>query len=104
MNDAARALPAIGDSAVIDALGFGAACLRFAPSLGDSLRGWIDDAFFTPAAHASFIGRHPAFPQDDLKLGLDITRPGPILGIMLGMVEAGGTEGLIGRGVASWTP
>ncbi|MGB1007847.1 MAG: DUF1116 domain-containing protein, partial [Thalassobaculaceae bacterium] len=104
MNDAARALPAIGDSAVIDALGFGAACLRFAPSLGDGLRGWIDDAFFTPAAHAPFIGRHPAFPQDELKLGLDIARPAPVLGIMLGMVEAGGTEGLIGRGVASWTP
>ena len=33
MNDSARALPAIGDSAVIDALGFGAACLRFAPTL-----------------------------------------------------------------------
>ncbi len=104
MNDSARALPAIGDSAVIDALGFGAACLRFAPTLAKSLGGWVDDAFFTPAAHAPFIGRHPAFPQDDLKLGLDIARPGPVLGIMLGMVEAGGTEGLMGRGVASWTP
>ncbi len=93
-------LPAIGDSAVIDALGFGAAALRFAPDLRVMLPD-VDARFLTPTAHAAYIGPHPAFP-DDVALGLDLTRPREALGIMLGMVEETGTRGLIGRGVAFW--
>ncbi|WMS41137.1 DUF1116 domain-containing protein [Acuticoccus sp. MNP-M23] len=93
-------LPAIGDSAVIDALGFGAAALRFAPALRANLPD-LPAAFLSPAAHEAYIGRHPSFP-DDVALGLDLTRPRKTLGIMLGMVEETGTHGLIGRGVAPW--
>ena len=95
------ALPAIGDSAVIDALGFGAACLRYAPALAEGLRGHVDPAFFTPAAHEAFIGPHPALPQD-VRLGLDLTRTRACLGIMLAILDADGEVGLIGRGVSPW--
>jgi hypothetical protein len=95
-------LPAIGDSAVIDALGLGAACLRFAPALAEGLKGHVDDAYFTAAAHDAFLGAHPALPLPGLKLGLDLARPRSCLGIMLGMVGEEGREGLVGRGVAPW--
>ncbi len=101
-KDDANVLPAVGDSAVIDALGFGAACLRFCPTLSEALRGKIDPSFLTPAAHEPYVGAHPVLAATDLHLGLDLTRPRRCLGIMLGMVEAGGSGGLIGRGVAPW--
>ena len=100
-HEAARPLPAIGDSAVVDAVGFGAACLRFAPELGETLKRYIDPDFYSEAAHAPFVGPHPALP-DAVQVGLDLTRPHSVLGIMLGMVGETGTEGLIGRGVAPW--
>jgi hypothetical protein len=101
-HEAAEPLPAIGDSAVIDALGLGAACLRFAPELGAGLRDHIDPAYYTERAHEPFVAAHPALPFEGLRLGLDLTRPRSCLGIMLGMVGAAGTEGLVGRGVAPW--
>jgi hypothetical protein len=93
-------LPAIGDSAVIDAVGFGAACLRFAPALAQTLAAHIPADFFTEEAHAPFIGQHPELPES-VHVGLDLTRSRRVLGIMLGMVGPKG-EGLIGRGVAPW--
>ncbi len=100
-HEAAQPLPAIGDSAVVDGVGFGAACLRFAPALGEGLRPHIDAAFYIEAAHAPFVGPHPELPEG-VRLGLDLTRPRLCLGIMLGMVGEQGSEGLIGRGVAPW--
>ena len=99
---ARNALPAIGDSAVIDALGLGAACLRFAPERARVLTPFVDAAFFTDAAHAPFLGPHPALGNDAIHLGLDLSRPRDCLGINLGMVEEKGEIGLIGRGVAPW--
>ncbi|MDF2368642.1 MAG: MarR family transcriptional regulator [Sneathiella sp.] len=101
-QEMAEALPAIGDSAVIDVLGFGAACLRTTPSLAEGYRGHIHPDFFSPAAHAPFIGPHPALSDSSIMVGLDLTRPRTCLGINLGMVERTGTTGLIGRGVAPW--
>lgn len=94
-------LPAIGDSAVIDACGFGAAALRHAPEMIAAVRGHVDGRWFTPTASEAFIGTHPAFPSD-LKLGLDVARPAPLRGIMLAALDADGEAGLIGRGVAPW--
>ncbi len=99
---AATVLPAIGDSAVIDAFGFGAANLRFCNTLCEALAEFVDDAFLTEAAHDPFIGPHPELPLPGLKVGLDLNRPRTSLGIMLGMVDAEGTKGLIGRGIAPW--
>ena len=101
-QEAATALPAIGDSAVIDALGFGAACLRTTPSLAESYRDHVHPDYFTPAAHAPFIGPHPALSDQSIHVGLDLTRPRTCLGINLGMVESTGKIGLIGRGVSPW--
>ena len=102
-QEAANALPAIGDSAVIDALGFGAASLRKSPSLTDSYRGHIHPDYLTNAAHAPFVGPHPALSDSSIMLGLDLTRPRTCLGINLGMVEETGKNGLIGRGVSPWS-
>ena len=63
---------------------------------------FVDDAFLTEAAHDPFIGPHPELPLPGLKVGLDLNRPRTSLGIMLGMVDAEGTKGLIGRGIAPW--
>jgi hypothetical protein len=96
-------LPAIGDSALIDALGFGAANLRFCPTLRDALKDKIDPSFFSINAHAAYIGPHPDLPLPGLSIGLDLTRPRECLGIMLGMVASDGKTGLAGRGVSHWT-
>ncbi|MBO0333127.1 DUF1116 domain-containing protein [Sneathiella sp. CAU 1612] len=101
-QEMAKALPAIGDSAVIDALGFGAACLRSTPSLAEGYRDHVHPDFFSPAAHAPFIGPHPALSDKSIMVGLDLTRPRTCLGVNLGMVERTGTTGLIGRGVSPW--
>ena len=101
------ALPAIGDSAVIDALGLGAACLRFSPEIAGSLQNQFDQEMISPAfldhrAHNAFIGPHPGLGNDSIRVGLDLTRPRGCLGINLGIVEETGKHGLIGRGVAPW--
>ncbi|MFA6264189.1 MAG: DUF1116 domain-containing protein [Pseudolabrys sp.] len=94
-------LPAIGDSAVIDACGFGAAALRHAPDMIAVLRGRVPNAYFETTASAAFIGPHPAFAPD-LRLGLDIDAEGPERGIMLAAIDAEGETGLVGRGIAPW--
>ncbi|MEQ9608684.1 MAG: DUF1116 domain-containing protein, partial [Kiloniellaceae bacterium] len=81
-------LPAIGDSAVIDALGLGAACLRFAPALATDLKDHVDPPYLAERAHDAFVGPHPDLPFPGLKFGLDLARPRACLGIMLGMVGA----------------
>lgn len=100
-HDGRTSLPAIGDSAVIDAVGFGAACLRFAPELAGALEGYIEPTYFDQKAHLAFVGPHPALPEG-VRVGLDLTRERIVLGVMLAMVEAAGQSGLIGRGVAPW--
>ncbi|MCR9177671.1 MAG: DUF1116 domain-containing protein [Alphaproteobacteria bacterium] len=101
-KDDAVALPAIGDSAVIDALGFGAACLRLSPSLAEAYAGHVHEDYYSDSAHAPFVGPHPGFDDQSIRMGLDLTRPRSCLGINLGMVERSGTHGLIGRGVSPW--
>ncbi|SON56961.1 hypothetical protein HDIA_3420 [Hartmannibacter diazotrophicus] len=95
-------LPAIGDSAVLDACGFGAASLRFCPDLLAALGDLLPPVCADPEAHAAFVGPHPAFAIPGLRLGLDADCPAPRPGIMLAMLDAGGHFGLLGRGVAPW--
>ena len=54
-----RFLPAIGDSAVIDACGFGAAALRYAPEMIAALRSHVPDDYFgaPPARRSSALIR-----------------------------------------------
>lgn len=98
---ARRVLPAIGDSAVIDACGFGAAILRHAPTMRDALAPFHAPAAFDAGASAAFFGPHPSFPHD-VRLGLRAEEIGGHPGIMLAMLDAAGHEGLVGRGIAPW--
>ncbi len=101
-HDGSVALPAVGDSAVVDALGFGAACLRLCPTLESAFGSYISPEFLKESAHNSYVGPHPSITNQTVNVGLDMAASKSCLGITLGMVGADGTQGLIGRGVASW--
>lgn len=95
----ATAAGAIGDSAVIDALGFGGQALQHAPEPREALTPYLSDDL-RETAQQLLQAAHPAF--DDKRVGIDARtivdeRVRPI--ITLGMVERGGTHGLLGRGV-----
>ncbi len=98
---AAPALGAIGDSAVIDALGFGGQALALADGVRNALQPWLSDE---PSAVATtLLGTpHPAFLDIGLRVGMDaqriVERNLPPL-VTLGMVAADGIDGLLGRGV-----
>ncbi|MFV0245860.1 MAG: DUF1116 domain-containing protein [Qingshengfaniella sp.] len=94
----APVLPAIGDSAVIDALGLGGPILRYAQPLRAALSPFHDPAVFAPSE--TFLAAHPGLPSD-ISLGCAVRRMGAHPGVMLAMLGAGG-EGLIGRGLAPW--
>jgi hypothetical protein len=95
----AEPIGAIGDSAVIDALGFGGQALALAPEPLEALRPHVSEE---PAdvARALLCAAHPAF--EGKHVGIDAarivqTRTVPI--VTLGMVEKSGAQGLLGRGV-----
>lgn len=95
----AKPIGAIGDSAIIDALGFGGQALEHAPEPRDALKPYLED---DPAAVARTLlqALHPAFASKSV--GIDAatvrrTKTVPI--VTLGMVEATGARGLLGRGV-----
>ncbi|RAI03543.1 hypothetical protein DLJ53_03360 [Acuticoccus sediminis] len=102
--DKHETLPAIGDSAVLDVAGFGAAALRFSPELVTAYRGLADPAYETASAHAPFRFAHPDLPFEGLALGLDLARiaDAPVLGVQLAALDAHGEKGIIGRGIAPW--
>jgi hypothetical protein len=92
-------LGAIGDSAVIDVLGFGGQALVFAPEPRAAL-----EPYLPPGSVPSSLplAAHPAFAATGLRVGIDAARiadgsVSPV--ITLGMVEKTGTQGLLGRGV-----
>lgn len=93
-------LPAIGDSAVIDALGLGGAILRYAPLLTKALAPFHSAETFTTVSSAAFLARHPTLPAD-IRLGLPTAAMARHPGIMLAMLGSEG-EGLLGRGLAPW--
>jgi Protein of unknown function (DUF1116) len=95
------ALPAIGDSVVIDACGFGAQAIAFAPDLraafGDAVPASLPDA---PAA--LLRAPHPGFAPLPIRVGLDLraaTTAAPFCAT-LAILDADGGAGLIGRGIA----
>jgi hypothetical protein len=97
----AEAIGAIGDSAVIDALGFGGQALQFAPEPRDALKPYLPARFAETAAQL-LSEVHPAFGAAGVRVGLDAARAAqsgmqPI--VTLGMVERSGSKGLLGRGM-----
>jgi hypothetical protein len=98
-SSALSALGAIGDSAVIDALGFGGQALAFAPEPRAALEPYLP-ADSTPCVLLE--ADHPAFAGVGVRVGLDAARiaASPALPVVtLGMVERNGERGLLGRGV-----
>ena len=96
-----RALPAIGDSAVVEALGLGAMALQHSPEQEKAF------ADFLPADYRERAGRlmcgiHPAFGDLDCRLGLGARAAvaagrGPIVG--LGILDLHGERGRLGGGI-----
>lgn len=96
----AGALGAIGDSAVIDALGFGGQLLAHATESRTALEGYLPAE---PGETAALLrATHPAFAGPVVRIGLDarrIVETGVAPLVTLAMVEAHGRAGLLGRGV-----
>lgn len=94
-------LPAIGDSAVIDAVGFGALALDVAPLLRAELGATAEAAI--AAADRLLCADHPGFGR---RVGLDaraVLRGGPVPPVCLAALHAAGEDGIVGRGIA-WHP
>ena len=97
----ARALPAIGDSAVVECLGLGAMALQLSPQQEANF------ADFLPPDHAGrarqlLCGPHPGFETLDCPLGLSARAVcaagrGPIIG--LGILDLAGESGRLGGGI-----
>lgn len=94
------ALSAIGDSAVIDACGFGAQALGFAPGLRAAF-GDAAPAGVTAAPASLLRAVHDGFGALGIRVGLDLDRIGDApFCADLAMIDAAGEHGLIGRGIA----
>jgi hypothetical protein len=92
-------LGAIGDSAVIDALGFGGQALAFAPEPRAALEPYLP-AGSVPCPLLEVA--HPGFARVGAHVAMDAARivTSPVLPVVtLGMVEKSGERGLLGRGV-----
>lgn len=93
-------LGAVGDSAVIDALGFGGQLLSHADESRTALSGYLPRD--PGETRALLRATHPAFGTPAVHIGLDARRVveralSPL--VTLAMVEAQGRGGLVGRGV-----
>ncbi len=96
-----RALPAIGDSAVVEGLGLGAMAIHLSPVQQNNL------GEFLPADYSSvkenlLTGIHPGFSDLDCQLGLtaraaDQLNRGPVIG--LGILDKNGEKGRLGGGI-----
>lgn len=94
-------LGAIGDSAVIDVLGFGGQALHLAPEPHQALQPFLHRSASAESV-AALMAIHPAFEGPQVRVGLDAMRvlKGEIAPVVtLGMVEKTGNMGLLGRGV-----
>lgn len=96
-----QSLGAIGDSAVIDALGFGGQALHLAPEARAALQPFLPPG--TDSISSILLAaEHPAFAKTGVRVGLDALRVvksgvGPV--VTLAMVERTGSRGQLGRGV-----
>ncbi len=97
------ALPAIGDSAVVDAFGLGAMAFAHSPAQEEAL-GRFMPAPAAELAAALLYGPHPALPESGARFGLaarTVVDAGRQPVVALGLLDATGVHGRIGGGV--WT-
>ncbi len=99
-------LGAIGDSALVDALGFGAMAMHHAPAqreaLGDYMPARPEDL-----GRTVFVGRHTGLTRATIRTGLSARRiadSGQSLAISLGMLDRLGERGRIGGGISVPAP
>lgn len=95
-------LPAIGDSAVVDAMGFGALALDAAPALRADL-GAAADSVPTELGARLLLVDHPVLGR---RVGLDaraVVAGGAAAPVCLGALDLAGEAGIVGRGIA-WQP
>ena len=96
-----RALPAIGDSAVVEALGLGAMALQLSPEQEQNFADFLP-ADYRERAGCLLCGPHPGFGDLDCPLGLTARAvsaigKGPIIG--LGILDISGERGRLGGGI-----
>lgn len=96
-----RALPAIGDSAVVETLGLGAMALQFSPEQEKNFRDFLPRDYDQRAARL-MCGPHPGLEGLDCRLGLCARTAveaglGPIVG--LGILDITGEKGRLGGGI-----
>lgn len=91
-------LPAIGDSAVIDALGFGALALDAAPEHAAHFEKPVIETL-ADAAASMLVSEHPVLRR---RIGLDVTRAGGhgLPHVCLAALDAEGRAGLVGFGIS----
>lgn len=92
-------LPAVGDSAVIDACGFGAMAMRSAPAVAEMMAPHLP-AGFVERSETMLVGPHPAFAESGIRVGIDAGRlaASGSSAVNLAMIDAAGNKGLVGRG------
>ena len=96
-----RALPAIGDSAVVEGLGLGAMAINLATEQLKALGDFLPEDY-RKRSSALLAGEHPAFAGLDCRIGL-LARAvveygrGPVIG--LGMLDIDGEKGRLGGGI-----
>ena len=96
-----RALPAIGDSAVVEGLGLGAMSIHLSRQQEKNFGDFLPTDYRTRGARL-MCGSHPGFGDLDCKLGLTARaaveqQQGPIIG--LGVLDISGEKGRLGGGI-----
>ena len=96
-----RALGAIGDSAVVEALGLGAMAINLSPEQHKNLGNFLPSDYLARMDGLS-IGTHPYFRRMNVRLGLsarDVVElgRGPMIG--LGILDKVGEAGRLGGGI-----
>jgi len=96
-----RALPAIGDSAVVEGLGLGAMAINLAPEQLKSLGDFLPNDYRERSARL-LAGEHPLLSGLDCRIGLNARAAaeygqGPVIG--LGMLDIDGEKGRLGGGI-----
>jgi len=103
---AARALPAIGDSAVVEMLGLGAMALQFSPAQEKNFAEFLPKDY-RERASSLLCGAHPGLGGLECPLGLSARAAsaagkGPLIG--LGILDIAGEKGRLGGGIYDVPP
>lgn len=101
--DPSDVLPAIGDSALVDAMGFGAMAMHHAPEQAKALAALVTETSLS-LGDALLMGLHPAFVRAPVRVAMSARRTvackKPLM-ISLGALDRRGRRGRLAGGIAS---